>query len=267
VGELTCAAFHRAYGITTRRSGRRRLQRRDVRARPRGRASPTTGVVGRSVPVGAQGRRRAGIGKALEASDLPGFGAYTLGAADTRCPSDDGDLEAAQAGSRPGRDPSARRTRAAPCPSKRPARRSATSRVPTRGRVDGPRAAGSDSTPIDGLVQRGAVRYGLASMRRTRHVGAMASGWSRLALGRCSGRQGSGRKRWWPRTQTDAGRPIRERMREARGESAPFSNVDGSSSFRTATKKVAGSRARGVYSAAASAAAPRRRSFAGGDRA
>jgi UDP-glucose 4-epimerase len=87
VNELTCAAFHRAFGITTaafRFAGVFSDETYES-ARTAG-LSPTTDWsddlfqwVHRSDVV-------QGIRKALEAPKLPGFGAYTLSAGDTRCP-------------------------------------------------------------------------------------------------------------------------------------------------------------------------------------
>ena len=87
VNELTCAAFHRAYGIVTaafRFAGVWKDEwYEDARKKP---LSPTKAWsddlyqwVHRSDVV-------RGIRQALECPTLPGFGAYVLGAADTRCP-------------------------------------------------------------------------------------------------------------------------------------------------------------------------------------
>jgi nucleoside-diphosphate-sugar epimerase len=87
VNEETCAAFHRAYGMTTaafRFAGvwsKEMYEKRQAEGlQPTAQWSDDlyqwvhiTDIV-------------EGIRKAIEAADLPGYGAYTLSAADTRCP-------------------------------------------------------------------------------------------------------------------------------------------------------------------------------------
>jgi len=84
--EETCAAFHRAYGLTTaafRFAGVSSAERYEA---DRANLQPTTewsDMLYQWVHVGDVVR---GLNQALECPTLPGFGAYTLGAADTRCP-------------------------------------------------------------------------------------------------------------------------------------------------------------------------------------
>lgn len=87
VNEETCAAYHRAYGMTTAafRFAGVWNQERYQQIRAEG-LQPTTAWsddLYQWVHVEDIAR---GIRQALEAADLPGFGVYTLGAADTRCP-------------------------------------------------------------------------------------------------------------------------------------------------------------------------------------
>jgi len=84
--EETCAAFHRAYGLTTaafRFAGVSSDERYEA---ARGNLAPTTewsDLLYQWVHVRDVVR---GLRQALECTTLPGFGVYTLGAADTRCP-------------------------------------------------------------------------------------------------------------------------------------------------------------------------------------
>jgi nucleoside-diphosphate-sugar epimerase len=87
VNEETCAAFHRAYGITTaafRFAGVWSLEMYD-RTMQKGFA-PTEKWSDDLFQWVHLNDIAAGIRKALEAPSLPGYGAYYLGAADSRCP-------------------------------------------------------------------------------------------------------------------------------------------------------------------------------------
>jgi UDP-glucose 4-epimerase len=87
VNELTCAAFTRAYGITaaafrfagvwTEEMYRKRLEER----------LPPTAAWSDDLYQWVHVKDIArGLRQALESPDLPGYGVYTLAAADTRCP-------------------------------------------------------------------------------------------------------------------------------------------------------------------------------------
>lgn len=87
VNEETCAAFHRAYGITTaafRFAGVWSLEMYE-KTLQKGLA-PTTQWNDDLFQWVHLNDIATGIRQALEAPTLPGYGAYYLGAADTRCP-------------------------------------------------------------------------------------------------------------------------------------------------------------------------------------
>jgi UDP-glucose 4-epimerase len=87
VGEETCAAFHRAYGITTAALRFAGVWPRELYAEFTAKPLPATTEWPdhflQWVHVADIAR---GIRQALEARNLPGHGVYTLAAADTRCP-------------------------------------------------------------------------------------------------------------------------------------------------------------------------------------
>lgn len=87
VNEETCAAFNRAYGMTTAafRFAGVWSQDRYAEAQTAG-LQPTTAWADDLYQWVHVEDIATGIRQALEQEDLPGFGAYTLGAADTRCP-------------------------------------------------------------------------------------------------------------------------------------------------------------------------------------
>ncbi|MBB6670021.1 NAD-dependent epimerase/dehydratase family protein [Cohnella nanjingensis] len=87
VNEETCAAFHRAYGVKTAalRFGAvwtDEMYRRTIEAG----LSPTAAWSDDLFTWVHVGDIVMAIRQALEAEQLPGYGAYTLNAADTRCP-------------------------------------------------------------------------------------------------------------------------------------------------------------------------------------
>ena len=87
VNEETCAAFHRAYGITTaafRFAGVWSVEMYE-KAQAKGLA-PTAAWSDDLFQWVHLYDIATGIRQALEAPDLPGHGVYYLGAADTRCP-------------------------------------------------------------------------------------------------------------------------------------------------------------------------------------
>lgn len=84
--EETCAAFHRAYGLTTAAFRFAGVSRAERYEEARANIQPTTAWsdgLYQWVHVGDVVR---GLKQALECPTLPGYGAYTLGAGDTRCP-------------------------------------------------------------------------------------------------------------------------------------------------------------------------------------
>jgi nucleoside-diphosphate-sugar epimerase len=90
--EETCAAFHRAYGLTTaafRFAGVWSAERYDAF---RGDIKPTTEWSDLLYQWVHVSDLVAGIRKAMECPELPGFGVYTLAAADTCCPEPTMDL-------------------------------------------------------------------------------------------------------------------------------------------------------------------------------
>ena len=86
VNELTCAAFHRAYGIATAalRFGGVWSEDRYADAVENG-LRPVTGWSDMLYSWVHVKDVVAGIRQALEAKDLPGFGVYTLNSSDTSC--------------------------------------------------------------------------------------------------------------------------------------------------------------------------------------
>ena len=93
VNEETCAAYHRAYKMTTaafRFAGVWSAERYE-QARADGLAPTTAWSDDLYQWVHVEDIAR-GICQALEKEDLPGFGVYALGAADTRCPEPTADL-------------------------------------------------------------------------------------------------------------------------------------------------------------------------------
>ena len=87
VNEHTCAAYHRAYGMTAIafRFAGVWPQSRYAQVREAGLAPTTSWSDDLYQWVHVEDVAR-GIRQALEADHLTGFGVYTLGAADTRCP-------------------------------------------------------------------------------------------------------------------------------------------------------------------------------------
>ena len=87
VNEHTCAAYHRAYGMTAIafRFAGVWPQARHAQVREAGLAPTTSWADDLYQWVHVEDVAR-GIRQALEANHLTGFGVYTLGAADTRCP-------------------------------------------------------------------------------------------------------------------------------------------------------------------------------------
>jgi len=87
VNELTCATFHRAYGMTTaafRFAGVwTKEQYESFVSKPMNKTEAWSDDLFQWVHMTDIAE---GIKKCLECPTLPGFGAYTLGAADTRCP-------------------------------------------------------------------------------------------------------------------------------------------------------------------------------------
>ena len=87
VNEETCAAFHRAYGITTAAFRFAGVWSLEMYERTMGKGlTPTLQWNDDLFQWVHLNDIAAGIRKALEAPSLPGFGAYYLGAADSRCP-------------------------------------------------------------------------------------------------------------------------------------------------------------------------------------
>ena len=87
VNELTCEAFHRAYGMKTAalRFGGVWSEETYAKAMEHG-MEPTTAWTDDLYTWVHVRDIATGIRQALEAPDLPGFGAYTLNASDTSCP-------------------------------------------------------------------------------------------------------------------------------------------------------------------------------------
>lgn len=87
VNELTCAAFHRAFGLTTASFRFAGVWADDwyEKLRQDG-LKPTTEWSDHLYQWVHRSDVVRGIRQALEQRDLPGYGAYTLGAADTLCP-------------------------------------------------------------------------------------------------------------------------------------------------------------------------------------
>lgn len=87
VNEEICAAFHRAYGMTTAAFRVAGVWTAKMYARAQAEGLPPTTAwsddLYQWVHIADIAR---GMRQALEAPDLPGWGVYTLGAADTRCP-------------------------------------------------------------------------------------------------------------------------------------------------------------------------------------
>jgi len=87
VNEETCAAFHRAHGLTTAAFRIASVWTEEVYAKAICEGLATTEAwsddLFQWVHINDVVR---GLRLALEAPDLPGYGVYTLGAADTRCP-------------------------------------------------------------------------------------------------------------------------------------------------------------------------------------
>ncbi len=93
VGEETCAAFHRAYGLTTAALRFAGLWSDEMYARAVEEGILPTDAWSDDLYQWVHVRDIArGVRLALEASDLPGHGVYTLGGADTRCPEPTMDL-------------------------------------------------------------------------------------------------------------------------------------------------------------------------------
>jgi UDP-glucose 4-epimerase len=93
VNELTCATFHRAFGITTaafRFAGVWSDEWYETTCKKG--LSPTTTWSDDIFQWVHRADVVRGIRQALECETLPGYGAYTLGAADTRCPESTMDL-------------------------------------------------------------------------------------------------------------------------------------------------------------------------------
>ena len=87
VNEHTCAAFNRAYGITTAAFRFAGIWSEDVYKKTIAEGlSPTAGWSDDLFQWVHIKDVVCGIRQALEEQNLPGFGVYTLGAADTRCP-------------------------------------------------------------------------------------------------------------------------------------------------------------------------------------
>ena len=87
IGEITCGAFHRAYGMTTaafRFAGVWSGQMYEE-AKAKG-LPPTTEWLEHFLQWVHVADIARGLRQALEATDLPGFGVYNLCATDTRCP-------------------------------------------------------------------------------------------------------------------------------------------------------------------------------------
>jgi nucleoside-diphosphate-sugar epimerase len=90
--EQTCAAFHRAYGLTTAAFRFAGVWTEELYDKARANMQPTTEWNNDLFQWVHVADIAAGIKKALECSTLPPCGVYTLGAADTRCPEPTMDL-------------------------------------------------------------------------------------------------------------------------------------------------------------------------------
>jgi len=86
VNEHTAAAFHRAYGMTTAAFRFAGVWSPERYAQLKAAMAPTTEWSDDLYQWVHADDVVTGLRQALEAPDLPGFGVYTLGAADTRCP-------------------------------------------------------------------------------------------------------------------------------------------------------------------------------------
>jgi len=87
VNEETCAAYHRAYGITTAAFRFAAVWSRQVFEKALAEGLPRTTAWSDDLYQWVHvADVAAGLRLALEEPELPGFGVYTLGAADTRCP-------------------------------------------------------------------------------------------------------------------------------------------------------------------------------------
>ena len=87
VNEETCAAYHRAYGMTTAAFRFAGVWSADKYEQTQAQGlQPTTAWSDDLYQWVHVLDIVQGIRRALETPDLPGFGVYTLGAADTRCP-------------------------------------------------------------------------------------------------------------------------------------------------------------------------------------
>lgn len=86
VNEETCAAFNRAYGITTAAFRFAGVWHQGLYEERRGKLPPTTGWLDDLYNWVHVVDVAHGLKAALECPTLPGFGVYTLGAADTRAP-------------------------------------------------------------------------------------------------------------------------------------------------------------------------------------
>ena len=87
VNEETCAAYHRAYGMITAAFRFAGVWSHDRYEQALATGLPPTEAWSDDLYQWVHvADVVSGLRQALEAKDLPGFGAYTLGAADTRCP-------------------------------------------------------------------------------------------------------------------------------------------------------------------------------------
>ncbi|MBM7564098.1 NAD-dependent epimerase/dehydratase family protein [Paenibacillus sacheonensis] len=87
VNELTCASFHRAYGIQTTALRFGGVWSDDVYDRAMDQGLQPTAAWSDDLFTWVHVRDIAkGIRQALEAPEMPGYGAYTLNASDTSCP-------------------------------------------------------------------------------------------------------------------------------------------------------------------------------------
>lgn len=87
VNELTCEAYHRAYGMKTAALRFGGVWSDEVYSRAMESGLPATTAWSDDLYTWVHVRDIAtAIRQALEAPDLPGYGAYTLNAADTSCP-------------------------------------------------------------------------------------------------------------------------------------------------------------------------------------
>ena len=84
--EETCAAFHRAYGLTTAAFRFAGVWTEELYDRRRGNMTPTTKWEDWLYSWVHVADIAGGLRRALETPNLPGCGVYTLGAADTTCP-------------------------------------------------------------------------------------------------------------------------------------------------------------------------------------